>query len=282
MSNYVKSTNFTSKDSLPLGDPLKIVKGTEIDAEFNNIATAVATKADLASPTFTGVPAAPTASPGTDTTQVATTAFVGAAVTAATSTLGTLSTQDANNVAITGGAISGITDLAIADGGTGASDAATAFANLKQAATETATGVVELATNAEAQAGTDTSRAITPASMKAGFNASGSAPVYACRAWVVFDGTTSPATIIASGNVTSVTRNSTGNYTVNLTTALQDSNYSVVATAGGTGRNTIAVTDVDSSGSLVSRTSSSFYVHTCRASDVTAVNPPYVHVSVFR
>jgi hypothetical protein len=80
VSNYVKSTNFTSKDTLPLGDPLKIVKGTEIDVEFNNIATAVATKADSASPTFTGTPTAPTASPGTNTTQIATTAFVTAAL----------------------------------------------------------------------------------------------------------------------------------------------------------------------------------------------------------
>lgn len=50
MSDYVKSTNFASKDSLASGNPLKIVKGTEIDTEFNNIATAVATKADLNSP----------------------------------------------------------------------------------------------------------------------------------------------------------------------------------------------------------------------------------------
>jgi hypothetical protein len=47
MTDYVKSTNFASKDSLASGNPLKIVKGTEIDTELNNIATAVATKADL-------------------------------------------------------------------------------------------------------------------------------------------------------------------------------------------------------------------------------------------
>jgi hypothetical protein len=76
VSEYTKSTNFASKDSLSSGDPLKIVKGTEINTEFDNIATAVATKADLASPTFTGTPAAPTASSGTNTTQLATTAFV--------------------------------------------------------------------------------------------------------------------------------------------------------------------------------------------------------------
>ncbi len=82
MSNYTQSTNFATKDSLPSGDPLKIVKGTEINTEYVNIAVAIATKADLASPTFTGTPAAPTASSGTNTTQLATTAFVTAAVTA--------------------------------------------------------------------------------------------------------------------------------------------------------------------------------------------------------
>jgi len=80
MTAYTKSTNFASKDSLATGNPLKIVKGTEIDAEFNNIATAVNTKADLLSPTFTGTPVAPTASTGTSTTQLATTAFVAAAI----------------------------------------------------------------------------------------------------------------------------------------------------------------------------------------------------------
>jgi len=76
MSNYTKSTNFATKDALSSGNPLKIVKGTEIDTEFNNIQTAIATKADLASPTFTGTPLAPTASTSTTTTQIATTAFV--------------------------------------------------------------------------------------------------------------------------------------------------------------------------------------------------------------
>jgi hypothetical protein len=76
MSNYTKSTNFATKDSLSSGNPLKIVKGTEINTEFDNIQTAIATKADLVSPTFTGTPLAPTASTSTSTTQLATTAFV--------------------------------------------------------------------------------------------------------------------------------------------------------------------------------------------------------------
>jgi len=76
MSDYTKATNFASKDSLSSGNALKIVKGTEIDTEFNSIQTAITSKADLASPTFTGTPLSPTASSGTNTTQIATTAFV--------------------------------------------------------------------------------------------------------------------------------------------------------------------------------------------------------------
>lgn len=52
MTDYTKSTNFTSKDSLSTGNPLKIIKGTEFDTEFNAISTAIATKADLNSPTL--------------------------------------------------------------------------------------------------------------------------------------------------------------------------------------------------------------------------------------
>jgi len=60
MSNYTQTTNFATKDALTSGNPLKIVKGTEINTEFANIATAVATKADSASPTFTGTVTIPT------------------------------------------------------------------------------------------------------------------------------------------------------------------------------------------------------------------------------
>lgn len=76
MSNYTKLTAFDTKDGLASGDPLKRVKGTELDDEFDAIAVAIATKANLASPTLTGTPTAPTAAVGTNTTQLATTAFV--------------------------------------------------------------------------------------------------------------------------------------------------------------------------------------------------------------
>jgi hypothetical protein len=85
MTNYTQSTNFATKDALTSGDPLKIVKGTEINTEFANIAIAVATKADTASPTFTGTPSLPTGTTGVtqsfgnSSTLLATTAFVQAA-----------------------------------------------------------------------------------------------------------------------------------------------------------------------------------------------------------
>lgn len=102
MTDYVKSTNFASKDNLASGNPLKIIKGTEFDTEFNNIATAIATKADSASPALTGTPTAPTASPGTSTTQLATTAFVSGAVTAERSATATVTNKTFESPVLTG------------------------------------------------------------------------------------------------------------------------------------------------------------------------------------
>jgi len=83
VTDYVKSTNFTSKDSLATGNPLKIVKGAEFDTEFNAIAVAVASKADSSSPALSGTPTTPTAVAGTNNTQIASTAFVQTAVNSA-------------------------------------------------------------------------------------------------------------------------------------------------------------------------------------------------------
>ena len=54
MSNYTQTVNFRGKDTLPTGDAAKIIRGTELDIELDAIAVAVATKANIASPTFTG------------------------------------------------------------------------------------------------------------------------------------------------------------------------------------------------------------------------------------
>ena len=98
---------------------------------------------------------------------------------------------------------------------------------------------LNFADNTQLLAGTATNTGITPKGLRTALNATGSAPIYACRAWVNFNGTGTVA-IRASGNVTSVTDNGTGDYTVNLTSALEDANYSVAGissegVSGGTG-----------------------------------------------
>lgn len=112
-----------------------------------------------------------------------------------------------------------------------------------------------LATNAEALAGTDNTKLMTPLrvaeAVPAVLGASGSAPVFGCRAWVNFNGVTT-VSIRASGNVSSVVRNSAGNYTVNFATAMPDANYSAVAmgttnATGATIQYGATVTDVAAS-----------------------------------
>ena len=79
-----------------------------------------------------------------------------------------------------------------------------------------------------------TSSLVSNTTLRTELNATGSAPIFACRAWVNFNGTGTVA-IRASGNVSSITDNSTGNYTVNFTTAMEDVNYAFTSTSvGGT------------------------------------------------
>lgn len=85
-----------------------------------------------------------------------------------------------------------------------------------------------IATQAQAIAGTDDATIITPAKLRNGLNASSDAPIYACRTWVNFNGTGTVA-IRASGNVSSITDNGTGDYTVNFATDMQDENYVLVS-----------------------------------------------------
>jgi len=110
-TDIVVATNYMA--ALTLGTPLAVAQGgtgsTTASTGTGGVVLAV-------SPTFTGTPLAPTAAPGTNTTQIATTAFV----TASSGSLGTMSTQNANNVAITGGTITGLSSpLPLASGGTG-------------------------------------------------------------------------------------------------------------------------------------------------------------------
>ena len=75
---------------------------------------------------------------------------------------------------------------------------------------------------------------VSPASLRTELNASGTAPIYACRAWVNFNGTGTVA-INGSGNVSSITDNGVGKYTVNFITAMTDAKYAVSGSAGTDG-----------------------------------------------
>jgi hypothetical protein len=116
------------------------------------------------------------------------------------------------------------------------------------------------------------------AQVKTATNASGSAPVYACRAWVNFGGTGTPE-IRASGNVSSITDNGTGDYTVNFTTAMPDANYSVIGLAGN---NTTSLACVCQPRTLSAPTTSAVRLQAVRADGVLDVDPQVVCVSVFR
>ena len=104
--------------------------------------------------------------------------------------------------------------------------------------------------------------------VKTATNATGSAPIYSCRAWVNFDGTTNVGgfcTIRASGNVSSVADNGTGDYTVNFTTALPDANYSVSYSTGLSGGSSSTMFTRDD---LTARTSSLFRINVRNLSTV--------------
>lgn len=173
--------------------------------------------------------------------------------------------------AATATSISGINP--ISNGGTGQTTALAAFDALKQNATTTYVGAVELATSGEAAAGTDTTRAITPSALFGGLNAGGTAPIYACRAWVNFNGTGTVA-IRSSGNVSSITDNGTGDYTINFTTAMSDANFSAITVAsnGATSRLTCAPT-VFAVGSVRID---------CNQPAVANSDPAFVCASIFR
>ncbi|HSV73592.1 MAG TPA: hypothetical protein VLH79_07520 [Chthonomonadales bacterium] len=145
---------------------------------------------------------------------------------------------------------------------------------LLSAASETVSGRVELADATEATAGTDGTRALSPLRLRNALAATGSAPIYACRAWVNFNGTGTVA-IRASGNVSSITDNGTGDYTVNLTTAMPDANYAAVAT----GQNDV----------LLARTQDTVTARTTTTLRVAAINTAFsatdsaqISVAIFR
>ena len=76
MADYTIAVSWSGKDALADSDANKVISGDDFNTEFTTVQTSVNSKADKASPTLTGTPVAPTASVATDSTQIATTAFV--------------------------------------------------------------------------------------------------------------------------------------------------------------------------------------------------------------
>lgn len=89
---------------------------------------------------------------------------------------------------------------------------------------------IPFASAAENAAGTVQGKNVDPLGIREAFNATGSAPVYACRAWVNFNGS-GVIIVRASGNVTSVVDSAVGDFTVNFTIAMPDTNYAVAGSA---------------------------------------------------
>jgi len=208
-----------------------------VDGVTSAIQTQLNAKAALASPALTGTPTAPTATAATNTTQLATTAFV--------------TTADNLKANLASPAL------------TGTPTAPTAAVT---------TDTTQIATTAFVNAEISGDVGVANSSLvKTALNASGSAPIYANRAWVNFNGTGTVA-IRASGNVTSITDNGTGDYTINLTTAMADANYSAIATCDS----------VSSTPNLTTLATSSFGINTRYAASNLSQDKTIVTAAVFR
>jgi hypothetical protein len=152
---------------------------------------------------------------------------------------------------------------------------------------DTFAAAVALASQAEAEAGTENTKVMTPLRVEQAivdrFNVSGSAPTYACRAWVNFDGTGTVA-IRASGNVSSITDQGVGDYLINFVTAMPDANYIVVGTAMGTESAIDTRALSGGSGNLQTTTGASVRTVTLNTSSAHGggVDTPKVFVAIFR
>lgn len=134
-------------------------------------------------------------------------------------------------------AVSGVTTLTgglnaalpVLSGGTGVTTSTGSGNNVLSTSPNLTTPVLGTVTSGNISACTSTNMVlVTPTFNSASLaTISGTAPLYMCRAWVNYKGTVTRG-INASGNVSSVTFNSTGDYTVNFTTAMVDANYAVV------------------------------------------------------
>lgn len=145
--------------------------------------------------------------------------------------------------------------------------------------------VAESGATARASIGSNDAANITTGDLAAAriataLNATGSAPFYVCRAWVRLDGTGTPA-ITEDGNVSSITDNGTGNYSINFATALPDANYAVSGCAIAQGANGVGSTVVEIHDSAAP-TASVLRIYVKNASSGALTDFSIVTVAVFR
>ena len=154
------------------------------------------------------------------------------------------------------------------------SEVATAIANATPTipnATETVAGKAKIATTAIAQAGVNDTDFLTAKKLRDALNASGDAPISACRAWLCFSGLYT-VTIHSSFNVASVTRISQGYYQLTFTHPMPMANFSILT---GSGSNYRVISEI--SDKLVS----GFSFKNLRASDGTLFDAAYASIGVF-
>ena len=147
-------------------------------------------------------------------------------------------------------------------------------------ATETALGVAKIATTAIAQAGTNDTDIITAKKLRDALNASGDAPVSACRAWLSVNTITS--TILKSFNIASFVKTSTGQFEITFTTPMPHSNYvaftnSIMVKGGGPTSNTVG----SSFNATQTNTVSHCYIWCWSTSSGSLLNPEVLNVGVF-
>jgi hypothetical protein len=241
--------------------------------------------------TFSSSPIVPTPTLGDNSFKAASTAFVGAQITDyAPSKIGT-NASGTWGISITGNAatVGGFTPVQQGGGGgqgtnkvyigwlgssLGVQVDSTDFAATWPISVTGNAGSATTATTAT----TVSDGAITPAKLNGA--QSGSAPIYGARAWVNFNGTGTPA-IRSSGNVSSITDNGTGDYTINFATAMQDANYSVVGTCSSLISNRL--TNVQhNEGDTYSTSAVRLYAKWEQGSGGGAEDPQIFNVAVFR
>lgn len=148
-------------------------------------------------------------------------------------------------------------------------------------ATEGVRGALEIATAADARDGTSNNTAITPLKLREGLNASGTAPIYACRAWVNFNGTGTVA-IRASGNVSSITDNGVGDYTVNFAIDMPSANYCVsVNMATNSHGHGASVSSTTNTGAPITQTTSAISIFATSGFG-NQIDPSHLYVAIFR